>query len=210
MASSVIHMCVANEVNKMLKRNNDLILIGSIAPDISKHLGKTKYESHFLFDDREIPSLKTFLEKYKKHLNDDFVLGYYIHLYTDYIWFKYFFSDFISTGSLYLLDGTKIEATDESYKKYFYCDYTTLNKSLIEEYQLDLKIFESNIPKQKNIIKEIPMNQLQLIIDKTNYIIRKSYEQKSYVFDIDKIHKFINASVDAIITNLKDIGYIKN
>ena len=48
MASSVIHMIVANEINKTLKRNNKLILMGTIAPDISKHIGKTKAESHFL------------------------------------------------------------------------------------------------------------------------------------------------------------------
>ena len=73
------------------KRNNDLLLLGTIAPDIAKHIGKTKHESHFLFEDDEIPSLNIFLDKYKNHLSDDFVLGYYIHLYTDYIWFKYFF-----------------------------------------------------------------------------------------------------------------------
>lgn len=71
MASSVIHMCVANEINKRIKRNIDLLLIGTIAPDISKHLGKTKFESHFLYDnDNEIPSLDAFLNKYKKHLED--------------------------------------------------------------------------------------------------------------------------------------------
>ena len=30
------------------------------------------------------------INKYKNHLNDDFVMGYFIHLYTDYLWFKYF------------------------------------------------------------------------------------------------------------------------
>ena len=36
MASSVIHICVANEINKIIKRNKEKILIGSIAPDIAK------------------------------------------------------------------------------------------------------------------------------------------------------------------------------
>ena len=42
MASSIIHICVAKEVNKYLKRNEKEILIGSIAPDISKQIGRTK------------------------------------------------------------------------------------------------------------------------------------------------------------------------
>ena len=38
MASSIIHICVANEINKSLKRNSRELLIGTIAPDISKLL----------------------------------------------------------------------------------------------------------------------------------------------------------------------------
>ena len=43
MASTVIHMAVTNEINKILKRNNTEILIGSIAPDISKFCGETNF-----------------------------------------------------------------------------------------------------------------------------------------------------------------------
>jgi len=209
MASSVIHMCVASELNKKLNRNNDMILIGSIAPDIAKHLGRTKVESHFLEDD-EIPDLNKFLKKYQKNLKDDFVLGYYIHLYTDYIWFKYFFPDFVKEDNLYLLDGTVIKGNEELYIKYFYNDYTTLNKVLIDKYDLSLKIFETKLSKMKNIIKEIPMNDIQIIVDKTYNIINKSNEKKNYVFNSEKIDKFINTCVDAIISDLEDIGYIKN
>ena len=47
MASSVIHICVANEINKVLKKDNRKLLIGTIAPDISKLIGESKYYSHF-------------------------------------------------------------------------------------------------------------------------------------------------------------------
>ena len=91
MASVIIHMAVANEINKTLKRDNNKLLIGSIAPDISKHLGQSKLASHFLHDvNNDVPNINRFLNKYKNHLNDDFVLGYFIHLYTDYFWFKNF------------------------------------------------------------------------------------------------------------------------
>lgn len=42
MASAVIHMAIASEINKTLKRDNNKILIGTIAPDISKFIGRTK------------------------------------------------------------------------------------------------------------------------------------------------------------------------
>ena len=85
MASAIIHIAVANELNKKLKRNSSKLLIGTIAPDISKEIGQNKVKSHFLDSkDTDIPNIKKFLNKYKNNLNDDFVLGYYIHLYTDY------------------------------------------------------------------------------------------------------------------------------
>ncbi len=210
MASSVIHMCVANEVNKKLKRNNDRILIGSIAPDIAKLLGKTKSESHFLDNTYDIPNIEEFLKKYKKDLRDDFVLGYYIHLYTDYLWFKYFLPDFLENGKIYLLDGQVAKISSEQLTEYFYNDYTNLNLILINNYNLDLKIFNAKVPKLKNIITEIPMNQIQMIIDRANTIIKNSREEKAYVFDLGIVKKFINTSVAVILSNLEDIEYIKN
>ena len=95
MASSMIHIAVANEINKVLNKDRTKLLIGTIAPDISKLVGENKVGSHFLEDENtDIPILDKFLDKYKDNLNDDFVLGYYIHLYTDYLWFKYFLPEF--------------------------------------------------------------------------------------------------------------------
>ncbi len=81
MASSLIHIAVCNELNKKLGRDRAKMLIGIIAPDISKLVGKSKYYSHFLDDeDGSIPNLTRFLNRYIKYLDDDYVLGYYIHL----------------------------------------------------------------------------------------------------------------------------------
>ena len=81
MASSVIHLCVANEVNKRLKRDNRSILIGSIAPDISKQIGETKTNSHFLTDNTDIYSFLHILS-YIKHINayKDITSDKYIYL----------------------------------------------------------------------------------------------------------------------------------
>ena len=62
MASSVIHMAVANEINKKLKRNANQLLIGSVAPDLSKIVGETRLRSHFLdSEDTNIPNIDKFL-----------------------------------------------------------------------------------------------------------------------------------------------------
>ena len=208
MASSMIHIVVANEINKILNRNNKKLLIGSIAPDIAKLIGMNKKDSHFQDKDDTLPCLDEFLKKYKKDLNDDFVLGYYIHLYTDYLWFKYFEPDFYKNGVIHKLDGTIENIPPEKKMEYFYNDYTNLNIKLIDEYNLDLSIFYEELPTFNNIIKEIPMNKIQIIIDQAGIIIENTKESKSYVFDMDVVNKFIKTSVDYILSNLKDIRAI--
>lgn len=208
MASSMIHIAVANEINKILNRNNKKLLIGSIAPDIAKLIGMNKKDSHFQDKDDTLPCLDEFLKKYKKDLNDDFVLGYYIHLYTDYLWFKYFEPDFYKNGVIHKLDGTIENIPPEKKMEYFYNDYTNLNIKLIDEYNLDLSIFYEELPTFNNIIKEIPMNKIQIIIDQAGIIIENTKESKSCVFDMDVVNKFIKTSVDYILSNLKDIRVI--
>lgn len=67
MASAVIHMAVASKINKTLKKDNNKLLIVTIAPDISKFIGQTKLESHFLDStDNDILNIERFLIKYKK------------------------------------------------------------------------------------------------------------------------------------------------
>ena len=206
MASTVIHMCVANEVNKYLKKDDKGILIGSIAPDISKHINETKKYSHFLDNvDNDIPNIDRFLNKYKNYLNYDFVMGYYIHLYTDYLWFKYFIPNFIKKDFIYTLDNKKVNLSDKEKLEYVYNDYTNLNIKLLDEYEMDLSIFYEDIPNFKNIIEEIPMDKLQLIIDKAGLIIKNSKEEKSFIFDIEEINKFIEFCVSDIITQLEKV-----
>ena len=101
MASSIIHIAVAKEINKVLNRKESNLLIGTIAPDISKLLGENKVKSHFLgSEETDIPDMYKFLSKYKTYLDDDFVMGYYIHLFTDFLWFKYFITDFWDEDSI--------------------------------------------------------------------------------------------------------------
>ena len=209
MASSMIHIAVANEVNKKLNRDRSKLLIGSIAPDIGKLVGLEKIVTHFGDNNDNIPNLDKFLDKYKDNLNDDFVLGYYIHLITDYLWFKYFVTEIDSDGLITKLDGTKVKCVDNMLYIYMYNDYTNLNIKLIEEYDLDLKIFYDEIPELENIIKEIPMDKISVIVDKAGEIIENSKKRKEYLFNIDNIKTFVTTSTDLILSNLKEMGIEK-
>ena len=211
MASAIIHIAITDKLNKKLKRDKSKILIGTIAPDIAKQLGQTKKISHFQKEDHDnIPRLNLFLKKYKQYLNDDFVLGYYIHLFVDYLWFKYFMSEIVNEDKKLIkkLDGTIIKYSEDEFVDYIYKDYTNLNIEIINKYNLDLKIFYNDIPKFKKIITEIPMDKLDIIVDKTGNIIMNSKKEKPFSIDIDSIENFINFSLDIIESNLKELNLI--
>ena len=205
MASSVIHMVVASEINKKLNMDNKQILLGSIAPDIAKLIGETKDKSHFIKNEEDIPVLENFITKYGYYINDPFVMGYYIHLYTDYLWFKYFMSEVDFDKSFKNLNGEFIKCDEESFKRFVYDDYTNLNIDLIGKYDLDLSVFYEGLPNIKMIIKEIPMNDLKPIINKTSQIIIGSKKKKSVVFDLTNVERFIESSIPIILSEIEKL-----
>lgn len=204
MASSVIHMCVAKKINEKLKMSQSELLLGSIAPDISKHLGETKTRSHFLNDDKTI-NIERFLDKYKEKLNSPFMMGYFIHLYTDLLWDKYFVSDIVDKDSIILLDGTKIENNADIYKKLIYNDYTNLNIQLIDEYALDLSLFYEEVTIPDIYMDEIPVDKLELIVQQCGLIIKNTKEAKAYTFNLDNVIPFIETSANLIYLKIMEI-----
>lgn len=202
MASYLIHMCVAKELNKKIKKEESKLLIGSIAPDISKLINQNRDISHFFVNNKY--DIDLFLSKYEKYLNDDFVLGYFIHLYTDYLWEKYFISKICNNGVLTLLDGTKEKWDENTLDKYIYNDYTSMNDELVKYYDIDLNIFNETF-KIENIIKEIPINKINILIDKANDIISNAKKVKPYVIDTNSIYEFINFCTNKIYFKIQKI-----
>ena len=149
MASTLIHMVVGQKIGDKINKKSDLYKIGVIAPDLSKIIGESRKISHFIDTDEGEPNINRFLNKYGKHLKDDFVLGYYVHIYTDYLWTKYFIPEILDKGRnmIKTLDGKEQCLEPDVINGYIYSDYTTLNKELINRYHIDLSIlyFHSDI-----------------------------------------------------------------
>lgn len=205
MASAIIHIAVAKEINKNLHMNEKELFLGTIAPDISKHLGKSKVKSHFLTNkDSDLPNLEEFLNKYKDNLNNPFIMGYYIHLFTDYLWFKYFIEE-ISNNNDYikLLSGDNLKCSKEEITKLIYNDYTNLNILLIDEYNLDLSLFYEELQIPNIEFDEIPLDKLQIIVDKMGIIIENSKKSFAYCFNLNNIKPFIKICTDIISDNIK-------
>lgn len=205
MASAVIHLAVAKELEKSLniKYKKDYYL-GAIAPDLAKQIGETKDKSHFIINSpQDIPNINLFVNKYKKFKKNDFELGYFIHLYTDKLWYEDFIPNIESNNSIKLLDGTIMQTTPDQITHMIYSDYTNINIDLIENHNLDLSLFYEEFKKPKTKIDEIPIDKLNILINKMGIIIENSKRERTYTFDTYIVEKFINNAIIKIKEELK-------
>ena len=201
MASAIIHIAVAKELEKALKiKNTYNYYLGSIAPDLAKQIGRTKEESHFLFNSYKpgVPNLKMFLNKYPDFRKNEFDLGYFIHLFTDMEWEDGFIDKLIDKDCIKLLDGTTLQTTRDEIQQLIYSDFTNLNIKLIEAYNIDLSLFYEEFKEPKTKIEEIPADKLDILINKMGILIANSKEDKTYTFDIYSIKDFISKTVSDI------------
>ena len=204
MASAIMHICVAKKVNEHLKMNEKNLILGSIAPDIAKQIGEKKNKSHFLNDDDSeyaLPDIKSFLDLYKHELNKPFEMGYFIHLLTDKYWFRDYVYSFLDEYS-YKEFGKTMTYTE--LKDIIYNDYSNINVELIDYYDIPMDLFSNNNQYPKSIIKEIPMDKIDVIVEKTGIIISNSTNEPTIIFDINKIIDFINSCAQKIIELLRD------
>ncbi len=210
MASAVIHLAVAKVLEPYLNITNKKdYYLGSIAPDIAKQIGMTKQQSHFLYEEKkDVPNIKMFTDKYPNFYKNDFDLGYYIHLFTDKLWFDKFLFNLVQSNSVRLMDGTIMNIEPKQLENLIYRDYTNLNIKIIEEYDLDLSLFYEEFQVPKTTINEIPVEKLNILLDKMSIIIENSKKDKNYIFDIYLIKEFIEKTKTRILEELKT--YEKN
>ncbi len=205
MASAVIHLCIAREINKYLKMNEYDLMLGSIAPDISKQIGETKEISHFLdhTNEDDIPNIDRFLQKYRNDLHNPFTMGYFIHLLSDKYWFRDYVYQYIER---YTRENVKQKITYTALRDLIYNDYTNINGELIDKYELPLEIFYEEFREPTTAIREIPVDKLDILIDKMGIIIEEAKKEKNFLFDMNDIEIYIANSVKYIIKDIQMLG----
>ena len=205
MASAVIHLCIAKEVNKYLNMDEKYLLLGSIAPDISKQIGQTKEISHFLdhTNEDDVPNIDRFLAKYKDELTNPFEMGYFIHLLSDKYWFRDYIYQYIER---FTKDNTKKKVTYTAIRDVIYNDYTNINIDLIDKYELSMDMLANRFELPTSKITEIPVNELNILIDKMGIIIEESKQEKTFIFDTKDIEVFIENTVKYIIKDIQMLG----
>ena len=206
MASTIIHLAIAKKIKDhvKVKREKDYYL-GAIAPDISKQIGETKEKSHFLLNTyNEVPNIDLFIKKYHDFRNNSFDLGYFTHLYTDKLWMEDVFFKIVEGKTIKLLDGTTLETTGKEIVDMLYSDYTNLNTKIIEEYDLDLSLFYEEFTIPRTNIQEVPIDKLDILINKMSILIENCENEKTYTIDMNIIKDFIDHAVEEILKKINE------
>ena len=198
MASCLMHISIAKKVNETLHLNEEEFYLGTIAPDISKQMGLPRRISHFQDTEDSLPDLNRFLRLYKEDLKNPFTLGYFLHLYADYIWSNQY-TDPIFNSPIRMINGEEILMPVKHMKKILYGDYSTLNQTLIDHYNLDLSIFYNEVKTPNTKIREIPLSSLQVLVDKMGVILLETSRPKMYLFEEKEIFSYINEVANGFI-----------
>ena len=130
MPSWGIHLATAAKICEKIDIDKDLFLIGNLLPDINngyliknitciKKYDQTHYSKMININGQEeiLPDLELFYNENKENLKDNLVLGYFVHLLTDYSWNK---SAYLNHGVLN--DKKERIGMIKNTKEIFYCD----------------------------------------------------------------------------------------
>jgi len=173
----------------------------------------------------QTPKIDKFIDKYINLLsnNDLSTLGYLFHLYTDKMFFADLFNDTFEclnkdkNPTIYLKETDTVRVKknneihkamdffDNNYPYSLYIDYTTINKILLEHYNVFFnkkELLNSTTNFYNPGIEEVAYNNITSIINKTDSNIKDSYEStdtKLNVFDENKIKNFVEEIANTFI-----------
>lgn len=220
MPSWKIHSKIANDLNKSLRVNKKYFMIGNLLPDQDKYNipnitgGINRKISHFISDEDfkngiNLPNYNDMFEKYKGRFSNPVLLGYLVHLLTDFYWNNHIYKNyFIKDNNKYI--GVKINEG-----KIFNCDFSDANKMK----QNDFKKFNNSLSIKKNNFRFCLNNKFfkeieELKLSKKDIYFVGKYFNSSYPKTIDnedykildeiELNKLINDSEKFILQYLKD------
>lgn len=197
MGSRVIHYCISTILKQEFQINNELFLLGSLAPGVQPSMSKQKKIAHFMRKDDNGIGYVDYYSFYNKYLSKDvtpFNLGYYFHLISDDIWLN----DIYYKKIKWLPKDIKTEA-----KKMYYHDFWKLNGKLIDYYSLELKSFIDIKPTEVDEINYLLLQDLIKDLE-TDFLMADSAKEESLeILEINEVIQTIEKTVASCIANLK-------
>lgn len=203
MPAGSYHLSVAKIVNKELNQDEYVFNIASIAPDCWRHskLHSDKHTSHFSIPYEMnglnvfIEDYKSFYNKYKNNLDDPFVLGYLIHLMTD-----FYYKENVTSRYQFKIDGVKkiktkdgyFEGTNEEIKEYLHNQNAIATAKIAKHFNVGVIGLDKVI---ECFVDEIDLSGLINTINYINEANFKVFTSESEIYeDDDLFNDVINCS----------------
>lgn len=195
MPSHKIHIKIAQDVNKVLNRDNDSIMLGSVLPDLT--LTKNHGLSHFQYVDEypyNLANANEFIKKYH-NMKDDISIGYITHLLTDRFYNDWYYNNYKLKGII----------TTKEFKHNLFASY---DNYLLKHFKLDsfkdMSVIEK-IPKYKDLVFDI--EYLKEYILKYNDEVRNSGFDTNYKIDnFDVLDELYNTCQKYVLEELEKLN----
>ncbi len=202
MASRIMHLAVSERIAEYFSLDLHRFNLGNLLPDLHENTRESKAISHFRIerepyedattDEYQYFDYNSFLQKYKRKMDDDLYLGYYCHLITDELWIQ-------NVYIKYMRDKYRKKRIDQ--QNNYYHDFSRLNQIIKEKYNLRM-----NIVFEKAQISEIDDNKTsELKIALENDFKTKYNDLDLLLFEYEDIINFVKDASNAIIENIENI-----
>lgn len=197
-----IHLEVGKRVANNIKFNEkdyEFFMLGNILPDINNRyiVENIKKQishkvTHFDYNNK---THENFFNIYKEKISEPIVLGYYVHLFTDYIWNNDFYTSIV---------GTEFEKLDkDTLRELKQSDFRNYNNLYVDN-QLIINNLDESAEKTK-IINEVNLNKDDLI-DTINYLKGKIFYDTEYSFYSEEyLNNLLEYTIKTITNELNNI-----
>lgn len=205
MGSRMMHLIIAKQVAEKIDiYDRPRFLLGSIAPD-AVHGREQKTKSHYyegsVDDGTRHIHVERFIEKYREQMQDEFTLGYMVHLVGDDVWMRdiYFKKDL----------KKRIDA-DPSVLEKWHADFRKLNSMLIDQFgcaRLEQQLASAELPEA--FIEEIELNNLREFVEETLgdfHLTKVSSGQDLEIYTFEEITSYIKSAAEQAVRVCLSLG----
>lgn len=211
------HLLIANKLLKKIKINENLFLFGNILPDVQdgylvKGISNIQphEENHYDFNSKRV--YENFYDIYCKKMDNPIIIGYLIHLITDFLWNDMFYNEKCvkENGNLVGVinkDRKLIKANKKELREYKQKEFRIFQEYIYKNYNMKLPKFSLDISRNANIIENININNedVKKVVDyiKQTQIDSKNEKTETQIFTIEELEKQIDNTVDFVYSFLK-------
>lgn len=217
-----IHLEIANRIKDKINIGSNEYLFGNILPDVQdgylvKDISNILNHLDNHYNDLINNTYDAFYEIHKEIINEDIVIGYLVHLLTDFYFNKSFDKKYKwldnSNIELELLTGEKvIMDRDLAGIKYKQHDFKVFEKELIKQKEIETPVFEKDLTYKSNLITVININENDVkkvikYFDDEFYNV--NIDNEYLIYEKEELEKLMKETEEFILEYLTKIG-VKN